>query len=274
MNIIEDRMAQNNGYEVGSSSILGTRSYQQDFGYFYMGEQEALAVICDGMGGLEGGERASRTAVELIARDFKKKKPAREEMASFLRQEADRMDRAVAALTDDRGKPLKAGTTLVAVYCSRGRLTAVSVGDSRIYLIREQNIITLNREHNYRLMLKEQLAAGQITKEFYEKEEKTPQAEALTSFIGMDGLRIVDIMEDPMPLKQGDIVMLCSDGVYKSLNNSQVLAMVRDNDIDLEIAADRTTAMALRYGVRGQDNTTVILLRYVGTLSHAAAHVS
>ena len=174
------------------------------------------------------------------------------------------MDQSVAELKDERGRRLKAGTTLIAVYCREEKLTWISVGDSRIYHIRGQNIVTLNREHNYRLMLENQLNAGLITREFYEKEEKTPQAEALTSFIGMNGLRIVDITEKPVILRKGDIVMLCSDGIYKSLNSSQVLAMVRDNDLDMNIAADRTTAMALRYGVRGQDNTTVILLKYMG----------
>lgn len=80
----------------------------------------------------------------------------------------------------------------------------------------------------------------------------------------MNGLRIVDVKSTPAELQPGDIIMLCSDGVYKSLNSSQVHAMVRDNDLDMTIAADRTTAMALRYGVRGQDNTTVILLKYLG----------
>lgn len=267
MNIIEDRMAEDNWYEIGSSSILGTRSYQQDFGYFYTGDHEVLAVICDGMGGLEGGERASRTAVELLARDFKRERPKSGEIAAFLRREAQRMDQAVAALKGDGGNRLKAGTTLVAAYCKDEKLTCISVGDSRIYLIRQHKIRTLNREHNYRLMLQEQLRTGQITREFYEKEEKTAQAEALISFIGMDGLRLVDVTEEPLSLEKGDIVMLCSDGIYKSLDDSQVLAMVRDNDLDMNIAADRTTAMALRYGVRGQDNTTVILFRYAGGLS-------
>ena len=48
------------------------------------------------------------------------------------------------------------------------------------------------------------------------------------------------------------------------MNESQVCAMALDNDLDMYIAADRTTAMALRYGQRGQDNTTVILMKYLG----------
>ena len=91
MNIIEDRAAKGDWYEIGSSSILGARSNQQDFGYFYQGREEALAVVCDGMGGLEAGEKASRTAVELMIRDFKGKRPGREEASAFLRQEARKM---------------------------------------------------------------------------------------------------------------------------------------------------------------------------------------
>lgn len=263
MNIIEDRIETNQQFEIGFSSILGTRSYQQDFGYFYTGSQEILAVVCDGMGGLEGGERASQTAVEVMARDFRKKKPI-DGIPDFLRTEAERMDQAVAALKNKKGKPLKAGTTLVAVYCKNDQMYWVSVGDSRIYFIRGNKITSENREHNYRLMLQEQLAAGKITREFYQKEEKTPRAEALTSFLGMNGLRIIDVKKIPARLYEGDIIMLCSDGIYKSLNESQVCAMVRDNDLDMNIAADRTTAMAMRYGVKGQDNTTVILLKYLG----------
>lgn len=263
MNIIEERAEKNPWFEIGVSSILGTRSYQQDFAYFYTGSQEVLAIVCDGMGGLQGGERASQTAVQLMAQDFKREKPI-SNIPAFLHQEAGRMDKAVAALKNDQGKPLEGGTTLVAVYCNKNQMYWVSVGDSRIYLIRGGKISSENREHNYRLMLKEQLVAGKISREFYEKEEKTPQAEALISFLGMNGLKVVDVKKTPTLLHKGDMIMLCSDGVYKSLNESQVCAMALDNDLDMYIAADRTTAMALRYGQRGQDNTTVILMKYLG----------
>ena len=101
MNIIEERAEKNPWFEIGVSSILGTRSYQQDFAYFYTGSQEVLAIVCDGMGGLQGGERASQTAVQLMAQDFKREKPISNSPA-FLHQEAGRMDKAVAALKNDQ----------------------------------------------------------------------------------------------------------------------------------------------------------------------------
>ena len=268
MNLLEELREENPWFETGISSIIGTRSYQQDFAYLHTDRQTMTALVCDGMGGLEGGERASRTAAELFAADLNKEGVGAN-IPGFLQGEARRMDQAVSALKSGTGKPLKAGTTMVCVYCRKNELHWASVGDSRIYLIRGGQIVSLTRDHNYRLMLKEQRASGQITQAFYESEEKTPQAEALTSFLGMNGIRILDInadqngrMQQPRMLQPGDIVMLCSDGVYKSLSDSQIHGMVRDNDLDLEIAADRLTAMALRYGARGQDNTTVILLRY------------
>lgn len=263
MNIVEEQREKNLRFEIGASSIIGTRGYQQDYAYFYTDSDEVLAIVCDGMGGLEGGERASRTAVEQMVREFHSVQKL-DNAAMFFKQTAQHMDQAVCALKGEDGKPLHAGTTLVAVYCKGSQMYWVSVGDSRIYLLRDNEIMTINREHNYRLQLKMQLDAGLIDWEFYQKEEKTPKAEALISFIGMDGVKYIDVNMNPIELQRGDIIMLCSDGIYKSLSDSQVCAMIRDNDLDMNIAADRTTAMALRYGVRGQDNTTVILLSYQG----------
>lgn len=263
MNIVEDRIENNPWYEIGASSILGTRDYQQDYAYFYTDKRDVLAVVCDGMGGLEGGERASRTAVEQLAGDYRKAGDIRN-VPEFLTQEARRMNQAVRGLKDKKGHSLHAGSTLVAALFKENQMYWVSVGDSRIYLIRGNKIHSINREHNYRLSLKSQLENGSITREFYEKEEKTPQADALISYIGIEQLRLIDVNASPLLLQPGDMVMLCSDGIYKSLNDTQVWAMARDNDLDMYIASDRTTAMALRYGARGQDNTTVILLKYLG----------
>lgn len=263
MNIVEERVRENPWFQIGASSILGTRSYQQDFAYFYTGAQEVLSIVCDGMGGLEGGERASKAAVQQMIQDFHRRQELRN-IPEFLKEEARRMNQTVLSLKDKKGKPLKAGTTLVAAYCRENQMYWVSVGDSKIYIIHGNRIRSVNREHNYRLTLKTQLESGRISQAVYDREEKTAQAEALISYIGIESLTLIDGNPTPLSLQTGDIVMLCSDGVYKSLNESQICAMVRDNDLDMYIAADRTTAMALRYGVRGQDNTTVVLMKYLG----------
>ena len=72
----------------------------------------------------------------------------------------------------------------------------------------------------------------------------------------------MDINRAPLEMMDGDMVLLCSDGLFKSLNDSQIKALVKDNDIDMDIAADRLCQMALSKRRGGQDNTSVLLLQY------------
>ncbi|MCD8121802.1 MAG: serine/threonine-protein phosphatase [Clostridiales bacterium] len=263
MNIVEEKRGWNPTYDVGASSILGTRKYQQDAAYYCIDSDQILAVVCDGMGGLEGGERASQTAIQQMIQDFRRRS-GNLPMSDFLTGEVGRMDQAVTALRNERGKALGAGTTLVAASFQGDQMYWVSVGDSMIYLIRGDRIRSLNVEHNYRLLLKQRLDAGVISREEFDRESATPQADALISFLGMNHVQYIDSNRTPLKLEPGDIVVLCSDGIYKSLNESQVWAMATDNDIDMAIAADRLTDMAMDRRVRGQDNTTAVLIRYLG----------
>lgn len=258
MNLVDMKKEENPRLEIAGSSIIGTRQYQQDYAGIYSDRNEVFGIICDGMGGLSGGERASKAAVDLFVRDyFKQKQDAG--MAEFLKTEAECMDRVVAGLKNDKGRPLQAGTTVVAVVVKGEKLTWLSVGDSRIYFIRGRQITPLTRDHNYRMTLTWQLQNGEISKEWFESEANSRQAEALTSYLGMNGLELSDV-KGPMKLESGDIILLCSDGVYKSLEDGQIHAMVRDNDISMELAANRLVDMALFMAKGGQDNTTAVLI--------------
>lgn len=180
----------------------------------------------------------------------------------FLKEQAVIINDRVAALTGKNGAPLRAGTTMVAVVAEEDRLYWLSVGDSRIYIIRNEEMSQVNREHNYRLTLQESLKSGLITREQYEAEEKKGQADALISYLGISRLSLMDINRAPLEMMDGDIVLLCSDGLFKSLSDSQIKALVRDNDMDLDIAADRLCQMAFSRRRGGQDNTSVLLLQY------------
>lgn len=246
---------------IGFHSIMGTRKYQQDYVSCFSEGNETAAVICDGMGGLNGGETASEEAAKLFLEDFRKVRP-RERIPEFLRAEAARMDAQVAALRGADQRLLEAGTTVVAVILQEDALYWLSVGDSRICRVEGNYIQTVTREHNYRLDLTQALTAGRISQEQFIREEQSRQAEALTSYLGMGGLKITDVNEKPIFLSDGDIILLCSDGLYKSLDQHQILGIVRDNDIDMNIAAERLTDMALAQAGNGQDNTTVLLIEY------------
>lgn len=242
-------------------SILGTREYQQDYASVVMEDHCFMAVLCDGMGGLNGGEKASSLAAERMILDFKNRDRS-EPIYQFLTREAVLLDREVASLKDGSGKPLGAGTTLVAAVVEGNQLYWISVGDSKIYAIRDRKIQSLAREHNYRLSLTDALKTGKIDREQFDKEEKSKRADALISFIGIGELSLIDIGRAPIRLEPEDIILLCSDGVCKSLTEDQIQFMITDNAFDLMIAAERLVDTAMECSGRSQDNTTAVVLAY------------
>lgn len=242
-------------------SIIGHREYQQDYAGLIARQGRAMAVVCDGMGGLNGGERASREAVKLLLEDYEKDPPD-EKIAEFLCREAARMDQLVFGLKDQKGAALKAGSTVVAVVIRDGFLYWMSVGDSRIYILRGDSMVAVTKDHNYRRELTEALERGEISLEYYETEVCTRKAEALTNYLGMGGLKRIEWNSQPFALENGDEILLCSDGLYKSLDEHQIKAMLTDNRVSVKVAARRLVRMALSQAVKSQDNTTVVLLTY------------
>ncbi len=242
-----------------ASSIIGTRKYQQDSYAFIATDKGSIAVVCDGMGGLEGGEKASRTAVNVLMTDFLREVPV-SSGASFFYKSAVKADQRVYRIADRNGKPLGAGTTMVSVLINGNMLHWLSVGDSKIYLIRNNAMHCLVREHNYRQMLNEHLQSGRITPEKYRQE--SVKADALTSFIGIGELKLIEINHQPFELLDGDVILLCSDGLYRSLKETQILAIIKDNYFDYGRAVKVLTDTALRYSKGSQDNTTAVVVNY------------
>jgi protein phosphatase len=138
----------------------------------------------------------------------------------------------------------------------------MSVGDSRIYILRRGSMVAVTRDHNYRRELEDMLQSGTIDRGYYEQEIRTRKAEALTSYLGMDGLRRMERNTQPFSLEDGDLIMMCSDGVYKSLAHEQMQAMLEDNSVNTQVAARRLVKMALAQAKRSQDNTTAIVIEY------------
>lgn len=244
---------------IGTSSILGTRKNQEDTIFGYGKGERALAVVCDGMGGLSSGEQASKSAVESLATAYFAKTDE-VEIPEFFEKEAIKADEKVYLLADEEGKRLQAGTTITAVIIEKENLYWLSVGDSKIYIIRGDEILAVNREHNYRMTLDSMLEQGQITEEEYQQEEY--KAEALISYIGMGNVSLMDINRQPFHLEDGDIVLLSSDGLYRSLRENEILDIIRQYQPDVQAVAEKLTAAALGEKKSGQDNTSVVILQY------------
>lgn len=88
-----------------------------------------------------------------------------------------------------------------------------------------------------------------------------PKREALISYCGIRELSMVEINLQPLQLKSGDVIVLCSDGLYRLLSRQEMIDVLQETAEDMNLAAFKLTAAATDKNFRGQDNTSVILIK-------------
>lgn len=253
--LVEEPEKMQGSVKYTAASSVGGRENQQDSLYIGEKEHSILAVVCDGMGGMKGGERASELAVQMLVEAFFLQDET--SIPEFYRNMAMKMDEAVYSLKEGE-TPLGAGTTIVSAIVSEDGLYWLSVGDSKIYLYRRGQILCPVVEHNYRLLLDCMLKSGQITREKYECE--LHKGEALISFLGLGGISHMEINQRPFRLEPGDQILLCSDGLYKSVPEQEILNTLM-LQMSLEVKVKMLIDRALKNGGQNQDNTSVILMQ-------------
>lgn len=245
-------------------SVQGDRACQEDRGFAAV-EKEiyGIGIICDGIGGLSDGDRASDTAMRGFLKDFSEMDLKEEAYCDFFRREMRRLDDRIFVMKDETGRELSAGTTLCAVVIDEGMLSWVSVGDSKIYIIRDDMMVQCNREHNYRAVLDDMLKKGKISLEIYEQEIE--KGDFLTSYLGMGDLSQIDANPHPLRLQRGDVVLLCSDGLSKILSQKQILSQVLNcRNYPGKIPEKLLEALkqeAMHRNMK-QDNTTILVFFY------------
>ena len=146
------------------------------------------------------------------------------------------------------------GTTLAAAVIKDDEFYWASVGDSRIYLYRRGRLIQLTTDHDYARELAREVELGRISPE---DAANHPQCRALTSYLGSPFLQEIDRNEDPVILEEGDRILLCSDGLYKTLPEEEILKLLDDEP---QHAADNLIEATLARGKTTQDNVTVVIL--------------
>ncbi len=246
-------------------SEIGARADQQDSMWFsgmsgerlecsaaeFAESESVFAVIADGMGGLSNGGEISRLITgemqsACIAED-REKSPV-----PFLQRSLWRANETVNQYLSDK-EP--GGSTVIAAYIEDRKLYYCSVGDSRIYLWHKKQLCRLNVEHNYGRELDELAWKGAIT----ELEARAnPRRSALTSYIGKGMLDQVDGNEIPIDLEKGDVILLLTDGVFRTVSEEEIARCAAKETAE---EAARAVARSVVWEHRQyQDNYTVIAI--------------
>lgn len=247
-------------YDVAIMSGIGKRESQQDAGYVYADDNGVLAIVCDGMGGIAGGQIASATAVTAYLQKCKYNFDANTMSGNYLwRQNAIiDVDDIVYSLKDEDGNRMGAGTTLLSIIIENNKLYWLSVGDSRIYIIRNNEMVQVTTDHNYFHILKSKKENNEISDEEFLTE--LVNGEALVSYLGMGGLELIDVNEIPFILQSGDIILLCTDGMYRNINEEILKGIIRTSS-DMEDVAYRIERLIIDQDLPNQDNYTYVLIQ-------------
>lgn len=248
--------------KIETMSNIGKRSSQQDaFGISDLNNAQLLqqkgilCVLADGMGGLSGGEEASVMTVT-VCQEFFRSMPVQDTPDQALLQMAYQANRNV--LRDMERTGTRSGSTLIASLLAPDGMYFVSVGDSRICLLRGSELLTLNRQHVYASVLDKEAAQGIRSAE---EARNHPERNSLTSYIGKEDLKLVDYNRIPVRLIKGDRVLLMSDGVFNTLSDDTLVGILKKEKKDAAKALSVIQMEILGRALPAQDNFTAILIQ-------------
>ena len=254
---VEETVCPIPGISLGKIHDVGRRDYQQDsFGQTaVLRNTGILAVLADGMGGLSGGERVSQKIV-MEALTFGSTLQANQVPTALPGMVAG-INRAVNQMLGPKGL-YTSGSTVVSALITGNALRWISVGDSRVYLYRDGQLSQLSRDHD---LLQDWMPDILEGKRSMAEALRDPNGRKLTSFIGMGELRHVDYNRTPIPLLPGDRVLLMSDGVYGTVSDAEMAAILRDCG-SVQLAASHIGQRIMGAALPYQDNYTLIVLGY------------
>lgn len=226
----------------------------------------SLAILADGMGGYLAGEVASGMAIEQISqalhawRDPLPSEPSLREWRRAIEDAVDQANQAIfdRAYTDSACAGM--GTTLVmAAMTADPRIVIAHAGDSRAYRWRAGELVQLTRDHS---LLQEQIDAGLLTPE---QARGAGYRNFITRALGVEDAMALDVVDHA--IEDGDLYLLCSDGLHDMLSDAVVGSILAEGDsilVGLDACARTLVEQANAAG--GRDNVSVILIR----VSHSA----
>ena len=239
-------------FSVYQLSRKGGREKNEDrMGYCYT-SGSGIFLLADGMGGHPKGEVAAQLALQAIAAMFQKEaKPGLVDIAAFLEAAVMAAHRQILRYAIEKSMLDTPRTTIVAAVVQDGFVTWIHCGDSRLYLVRQGEMLGRTRDHSY--IEQRQTSAAAL------KWTERVNRNVLFTCLGSPSKPVFDVT-GPVALQQGDKLMLCSDGLWGSLGDADIVYQLSHKPVN-EAVPD-LVEMALRKAGDSSDNVTVIALEW------------
>ncbi|MGH6625769.1 MAG: PP2C family protein-serine/threonine phosphatase [Burkholderiaceae bacterium] len=236
-------------FSVFQVSRKGGREKNEDrMGYCYTRES-GLFVLADGMGGHPEGEVAAQLALQTVSALYQKEaRPVVKDIAGFLVAALMAAHHQISRYATEKGMLDTPRTTLVAAIVQGSSATWIHCGDSRLYLVRDGQLLTRTRDHSYL----EHKNAGVV-------KLNSISRNVLFTCLGSPSKPVFDVT-GPITLHQGDKILLCSDGLWGSLNDNDIVHQLSQQSVS--DAVPELVERALRNGGEHSDNVTVIAMEW------------
>ena len=237
----------------GNTDIGKVRSANEDgFDFGAFDDGTAWAVVCDGMGGVRGGQIASSLVTEIVSDKIRKCYNKMMPVFSFENIFLSTITTANVIVNDRSFIDTEyqgMGTTIAAAIVKDSQACIAHVGDSRVYKLSTDGITQITKDHS---LAQEMLDSGQITKEEF---DNYPKKNIITRALGID--EDIEIDFDFTTVEEGEVLLLCTDGLSGLLGDEDILRIY--NTTDFELLCDEYIKAANEKG--GYDNITVVAMK-------------
>ena len=236
-------------FSVFQLSRKGGRELNEDRLAYAYTPQAVLLVLADGMGGHPEGEVAAEIAVQTFRARFEEQaRPALPDVEAFLRRTLAQAHQAIVDYAREHGLKDSPRTTLVAALVQDNRLHAIHCGDSRLYWVRRGRVLERTRDHSWH----EQPALARAGAIQFDRS-------VLFTCLGSPTPPLYDLAH-PMPLHDGDRLLLCSDGLWDVVEDAEIARHLDAGPLDRVVP--ELTGLALERGGRYGDNVSLLALEW------------
>lgn len=249
--------------QTASNSLLGDREENQDRLTLLRRGDTLMVAVIDGMGGHEAGAEAAQTAIDTLHRSFASATLPCADPQTFLDTMVQAAHRDVVELGSARDAGAKPRATCVLALIQNDQATWAHIGDSRVYLLREQQVVTRTRDHSHVEIL---LQEGLINEEEFRLHPLRNYVEYCLG--GEPGDATVTVSETNT-LEPNDIILLCSDGLWSGAEDREIAYLLgKEESRDaLQDTLDRLLQHAVAMCEPQADNTTAALVLWQGDSS-------
>jgi len=249
----------------GNTDVGCKRECNED--YFKISESMRMAIVCDGMGGHESGDVASRLVAEtimdvyprltekqmqILSEDSQKDIPV---TAERLYISAQLTNYSLQKYIEEHKIKKGMGTTLVAVHFFKGNAFILNVGDSRCYRFQNGKLVCLTKDHSFAQALYDEGSIDEAQLENYD------QKNVITRAFGMDDKLKVDVRIEKV--EENDVFLLCSDGLWGKVADNRLSDRIKNNLDSIDELPDALIRDAINEG--GDDNITVVIAKSLPT---------